>query len=845
MNPTFQDDAIQVFESAEQPLAPGQLHVAATEHRPGQRLPLAALHVQGQVLGSVMDVTLRQRFQNATPDPLEAVYLFPLPGGAAVYAFELQVAGRNVKGQVQERAAAQADYQTALDQGHRAALMEQERDNVYTLQVGNIPAGEQVEICLQYVQALDYQANGLYECRVPTVVAPRYIPGQPLDAERPAGVGPESDTDLVPDASRLSAPRLAAGFDPQTDLSICISLDTRHGISELACTQHASKTQLQGQQVRVELAQRERLDRDFVLRWRSGQCFTREQTLRPQALLYYLPGPENQGYGLLQLQAPAPAFLQQQRREILFLIDRSGSMGDYKMQAAAQACGRLLESLGPADSFAIQAFDDRLEWLHGPAEQVWFQADAQGKTQGQQFLRGLESRGGTELFEALTAGLKVLGQEPERLSALVLLTDGQVGDESRILRHLQTQLGQTLVYTIGIDTALNDAFLQRLASLGGGSHLAVSPREDLLAVLENIAAEIGYPALQKLRLELPEISPDPLPNLYYGRSLSVFFRGACPSAPVLEAEHDGEWLQLPLSVETVDFSALATLWAQSRIQQLEDRLRLAVEEPAATREALKAEMLAISCRYQVLCRLSAWLAVDTDARILNPEARHQIVQPLEMPAEWPAAMPPSAPPPSPVRAKGKIKPKRSQLKPEAPMMQAPIMESSISDYDDLDAIGLFCEGSQPLMDAIDEMLVRHSAPSPLSAPSPAPVKDQAPAPDSALQQAVSEFLNQLDTVLQALEARQSVSWQALELAYQALSQHLQTSDQAEHFPALQRLLRQEARQLLQALKAGHQAGLNMLIQRCRQQRQRCQQASSVVDAVSQGDPSRPAWEQSI
>src|SRR5690606_18456240 len=100
-----------------------------------------------------------------------------------------------------------------------------------------------------------------------------------------------------------------------------------------------------------------------------------------------------------------------QRREILFLIDRSGSMGSYKMKAAAQACGRLLESLGPADSFAIQAFDDRLEWLHGPAEQVWFQADTQGKTQGQQFLRALESRGGTELFEALTAGLQVLGQE--------------------------------------------------------------------------------------------------------------------------------------------------------------------------------------------------------------------------------------------------------------------------------------------------------------------------------------------------------------------------------------------------------------------------------------------------
>lgn len=851
-------------------LEPGYLEPKGQK---GQRLPLAGLHVKGQVLGSVIDVELRQTFQNTGTEPIEAVYIFPLPGAAAVYSFELKVAERLVAGEVQERHSARQAYQQALQQGHRAALMEQERDDVYSLQVGNIPAGERVEVCLKYVQQLDYRAQGLYECRVPTVVAPRYIPGQMIDQQ--SGLGTEPDTDLVPDASRITPPRLVAGFDPRVDLSIEIALEASSGLSELACTQHASSTGFENGRVLVKLAQQERLNRDFVLRWRSTQA-------ELSSKLYYLAGPTPEaGFGMLQLQAPAPAFMAQQTRDVVFLVDRSGSMGDYKMAAAAQACDRLLNSLGPNDRFAIQAFDDRIEWLVHPnhPQQVWLQADEQGKQAGRKYLRGIDSRGGTELHQAIQAALKHCeqGNDSQRLPVLVLLTDGQVGDESRILKAIQAELGEALVHTIGIDTALNDAFLQRLARLGGGTHVSVTPREDLGQVLESIAAEIGYPALQQIQLNLPELTPSPVPNLYLGRSLSLFFHGPCPTELSLEAQRQGQPEKISVAIEKQDFPALAQLWAHSRIQQLEDQFRLADH---AQKQDLKQQMIAISCEHQVLCRMTAWLAVDKAATIENAEQRHTVVQPVEMPADWdadklagampapmpiaraaaamsmpfaeaaavadeaeeadeyaellgamPAALPPQAPPPPPVMPfpaampaggtgalPGGAPPPAPKLRAEnLPLAQAPGKQE-----------GLLQKMLQPFAKRAQ------AAPEAQAAfdPKPSDRADVAKPLAAELESKIQAFLSSLKAVLQALEQHQAPDWQALKGAHEALTAALQHADQADQLPALQRLLRQESRQLLQALEAGHQ-GLELLVSRCRQQLQK-------LEAQQQ-----PVWEQSI
>ena len=188
-----------------------------------QSLPLASVAIAATVADRIAEVTVTQVFRNTFTDPIEAVYTFPLDGGAVVSSFEMQVGERTLRGIVKARGAARQDYQQALDEGRRAALLEQERDDVFTIQLGNLPPGEDATIRVTYTEELTFFDNGLTELRLPLVLGIRYVPGETLPGAS-AGHGTESDTDIVPDASRLTPPRLADGFDPRVDLSITVQI---------------------------------------------------------------------------------------------------------------------------------------------------------------------------------------------------------------------------------------------------------------------------------------------------------------------------------------------------------------------------------------------------------------------------------------------------------------------------------------------------------------------------------------------------------------------------------------------------------------------------------------------
>ncbi|PKL76906.1 MAG: hypothetical protein CVV27_07925 [Candidatus Melainabacteria bacterium HGW-Melainabacteria-1] len=732
--------------------------------------------------------------------------------------------------------------------------MEQERDDVFTLQLGNLPPGETVEIRLCFCMQLDFRAEGLYELRLPTVVAPRYIPGEATDHHGP---GVESDTKTVPDASRISPPRLAPGFDPKVDFSLKVELllPGLGLLGEIACSQHITHTSLEPGRVVVELSNEyERLNRDFVLRWRLSTA----QALQSRMLQIN----QTEGaYGLLQLAAPAAAALRETGRDLIFLLDRSGSMGDYKMASASQACALLLGSLGPADHYAVLAFDDQMEWLKTDGA-IWQRADEAGRERGLRFLARVDSRGGTELFVALQQALAQVTARSKSDNApiLVLLTDGQVGDESRILKAIQQDLGEATVYTVGIDTALNDSFLTRLARLGGGSSVAVSPGEKLAAALTQIAGEIGYPALTGLETNLPEMAPEPLPDLYQGRSLSVFYRGAPPADAVLRAQGVNGPVKLPLAPESVDFPALPRLWAKARIASLEDRYRLA---NAGDKQELKQMMIAISLEHRVLCRFTAWLAIDKAETIENAQRRIQVIQPVETPDQrantgalpppmaMPAPMPVSMPmaPPQTLRSS----PKRKSAK----KLQAELMDTDfIASAQSFPAAEAPAEEAEELFFSEDD-----DNQSELHAPIPpgrgligrlrewaSPKQERAEAAPvlpgtPALRAAMLAFLSELALALEALSLGGETDGPALAAAREALLQELSLAKDAEQFPALQRLLRQEAARLIRALLAGNRDGLEPLISRCRTQLGLAQ--AEIDGEANVPVSSQPSWEQSI
>lgn len=599
-------------------------------------LPLARMDITAKVGGCFADVQITQVFRNDHSDPLEAVYTFPMPGAAAVSSFEMQAGGRTIFGVVAEREEARRRYDEALEQGRTAGLLEQERDDVFTLQVGNIPPNEDVTITLRYSEPLTLFESGSTELRLPLVLGLRYVPGKALD-RMPTGDGIEPDTDIVPDASRISPPRLVPGFDPQTDLRIQVELLGDTAVADLTCSQHAVRLQTAPGATTITLArERELLNRDFVLRWRAaGESVT-------STLLYHRT-PDGALFGALSMVTPAGDAAVSLPRDVVFLLDKSGSMMGPKIASATRACAKLIATLGPSDRFALLSFSDQWAWLHGTSVHDRFiHADQAGIARGQQLLRSVEAEGGTELDAALGGALAAINHVDRagRTPVVVLITDGEVMDEKRILSRVQKTRGNARIFTVGIDTAVNSALLSRLAAIGRGTSAFVEPDAALDSALEAIGREIGTPLVTDLRIVgdgLIDLAPETVPDLFPGRVATIFFRSSAIGAVTLLGRYaNGSPFSSAVQARTVDLPAIVHLWARGRVRDLEDRFRVRGDD----HEAVRQEIISVSLAHTVLTRFTAFIAIDDRAAVEDPRQRRKIVQPVHVPDQWPIPIPP-------------------------------------------------------------------------------------------------------------------------------------------------------------------------------------------------------------
>jgi Ca-activated chloride channel family protein len=379
--------------NAEPPPVPGgELKILAPDGSAIGTCPLKKTEVEANIAGFVSRVRIRQIFHNPSDQKIEAVYVFPLPHDAAVDDMVMTIGDRRVVGQIKPREEARDIYEAARAAGHVASLLDQERPNIFTQSVTNIEPGAQVVIEISYVETLKYE-DGTFEFVFPMVIGPRYMPGKPTGKQ---GSGWAPDTTQVPDASRISPPVALPGKRAGHEISLTVHLDTGMQLFDLESELHKVKVEMAGPgRATVTLQNETEIpNKDFILRYRTA---TEEIG---DAVLSHTD--ERGTFVTLILQPPRQVLpAQAQPKELIFVIDRSGSMSGFPIEKAKETMRLAIERMNPNDTFNLLSFSDKVERLFDkPASNT-----PENRAAALQYLAALDASGGTEMLPAIQAAL--------------------------------------------------------------------------------------------------------------------------------------------------------------------------------------------------------------------------------------------------------------------------------------------------------------------------------------------------------------------------------------------------------------------------------------------------------
>jgi len=574
--------------------------------------PLDHTDVQVDISGFIARVTLTQKFHNPTNAPIEAVYVFPMSDRAAVDSMDMRIGDRTVKGVIKEKGEARQIYNAARNAGQVASLLDQERPNIFTQSVANIMPADEVLITISYVEYLNYE-DGEYEYAFPMVVGPRY---------NPAGLS---------DAHRISPPVTPKNTRAGHDISLTVNLDAGVPLHALNAELHAVTVDRTGQSSAVvELKNQQSIpNRDFVLSYAVAGKNVEDAVLTHA-------GDKGKFFSLI-LQPPDrvnPDYVTP--KEMIFVIDKSGSMSGFPIEKAKKTMRLCIEGMNPNDTFNLVSFAGGTGYCFKksmPNTQA-------NRHEALEYLSNLQGGGGTEMMKAIDAALG--GQrDPERLRVVCFMTDGFIGNDMAIIDRVQKNVNNARVFAFGIGNSVNRFLIDNMARVGKGASEIVTLETDGDEAVDRFHTRIQSPLLTDIEidfggLEVADVYPSPnaIPDLFSAQPLIIKGRYSGSGKGVITLRgrtSEGPYekridVTLPRRNEMHD--VLAPLWARTRIAAIMDEDWLGIQQGKQSMDT-KGAITDLGLQFGLMTQFTSFVAVEE--RVVNQGGRQTTVQvPIEM-----------------------------------------------------------------------------------------------------------------------------------------------------------------------------------------------------------------------
>ncbi|MGZ3569143.1 MAG: VIT domain-containing protein [Thermodesulfobacteriota bacterium] len=599
----------QPMEEANQTLSP--YFFVKSDDASVDQLPLKSTSADVKVVGVIADVVVTQIYKNEGKKPLEAIYIFPASTRAAVYGMKMTIGKRTIIAKIQERKEARRQYEEAKQQGKSASLLEQQRPNVFQMNVANILPEDLIQVELKYTELL-VPTDGIYEFVYPTVVGPRY-------SNQPVGTA-------LPSHKWVENPYFHQSESPSYTFDITADLAAGLPIQNIACTSHKVDIHYDGpSRATIKLGASEKTggNRDFILKYQLAGG-------KVQSGILLFEG-EKENFFLLMLQPPKRVNVSQiPPREYIFIVDVSGSMYGFPLDISKKLLKDLIGNLRPTDKFNVLLFSGGSSLM---SEQS-LPATSENIRRAIDLIEKQRGGGGTELLPALKRALSLAGSDGYSRS-VVIATDGYVTVEEEVFDLIRENLGEANMFTFGIGSAVNRHLLEGMARVGMGEPFVISKPEETREKAEKFRKMIESPVLTKVkvnfgRFSVYDVEPISIPDVFAERPVIVF--GKWRGRPAGEIILNGVTSNGPY-VNKIDIrkekpvksnSALQYLWARHRITLLSDYNSLHTDNGRIK------EVTQLGLTYNLLTAYTSFVAIDTEVRLVNGEAV-TVKQPLPLP----------------------------------------------------------------------------------------------------------------------------------------------------------------------------------------------------------------------